>query len=295
MKKVFIVNPASGNGKSKEIAEEIKKLLDNDGESYEMYYTNAPREAIDIAMKYSKKKDPHLIYNVGGDGTLFEVVNGISNSNNILGIIPAGTGNDFIKTINGDNEITYVDLCRMNDYYFINIASVGIDAEIAHNKERMANYHIPKSMRYNASIIDTFFKFKYPRIKATIDDKVFEQDITILAICNGKYYGGGFKIAPNAIYNDGKFDIYLADKVSKLKIPGLLLKVIKGTHENSKCVHKLSGDKVIIHSDKNLNCNLDGEIFSLRDMEFEVTDKKIPIYTADDKIKKLCKSKGLYK
>lgn len=297
MKRVFIVNPVSGDGKSKEIAEEIKKMLDNDGEEYDMYYTAAPREAIDIAMKYSKKKEPHLIYSVGGDGTLFEVVNGISNSNNVLGIIPAGTGNDFVKTlkIDSNNEITNVDLCKMNDYYFINIASVGIDAEIAHNQARMKNYHIPRSLRYKASILDTFFKFKYPRIKANIDDRVFEQEITILAICNGRYYGGGFEIAPNAIYNDGKFDIYLADRVDKIKIPSLLLKVIKGTHEESKYIHKFYSDKVVIHSEQELNCNLDGEIFSLRDMEFSVTDKKIPIYTADDKIKQLCKSKGLYK
>lgn len=295
MKKVFIVNPTSGKGKSKEIAEEIKKMLDNDGDEYEMYFTKAPREAIDIAMKFSKKKKPHLIYSVGGDGTLFEVINGIYNSNNILGIIPAGTGNDFIKSIKSDNDITSVDLCRMNDYYFINIASVGIDAEIANNKVRMNALHIPKSMQYNASIVDTFFKFKPLHIRATLFDRIYDQDITILAICNGRFYGGGFQIAPNASYNDGKFDIYLVDKLSKFKIPGLILKLIKGTHENSKYVHKLSGDKITIHSDKDLICNLDGEIFSLRDMEFEVTDKKIPIYTANDKIKELCKNKGLYK
>ena len=295
MKKVFIVNPTSGNGKSKEIADEIKNMLDSDGDAYEMYYTNAPREAIDIAMKFNKKKEQHLIYSVGGDGTLFEVVNGIYNSNNILGIIPTGTGNDFIKIIDNDKELTYVDLCRMNDKYFINIASVGIDAEIAHNLTRMKNYPIPKSMRYNASIVDTFFKFRPLPIKAEINDRIFEQDITILAICNGRFYGGGFEIAPNARYDDGKFDIYLVDKLSKLQIPRLILKLVKGTHEESKYVHKLSSDKVIIHSDKELKCNLDGEIFSLRDIEFEVTNKKIPIYTANDKIKKLCKIKGLYK
>lgn len=295
MKKVFIVNPASGCGKAKKIAEEIKTKLDNDGDSYEMHFTNAPREAIDIALKYKKKKEPHLIYSVGGDGTLFEVVNGIAESKNILGIIPAGTGNDFIKTLDDNDELTYVDLCKMNDYYFINIASVGIDADIAHNKERMKTYHIPKSMQYNASIVDTFFRFKSPHIRVEVDDRLYDQDITILAICNGKYYGGGFQIAPNASNNDGVFDIYLVDKLTKLQIPGLILKLLKGKHEEDKRVHKISSNKVKIHSDKLLNCNLDGEIFSLKDMEFEVTDKKIPIYTANDKIKKLCKSKGLYK
>jgi YegS/Rv2252/BmrU family lipid kinase len=295
MKKVFIVNPASGNGKSRLIAEEIKSLLDKDGDDYDMYYTTAPREAIDIAQKYNKKKEPHLIYSVGGDGTLFEVVNGIANSNNILGIIPAGTGNDFVKVLNSDDEITYVDLCKMNEYYFINIASVGIDADIALNKERMRTLHIPRSMQYNASIVDTYFRFKPLHVRAELDDRVFDQDITILAVCNGRYYGGGFQIAPNASFNDGFFDIYLVDKLSKLQIPGLILKLIKCRHEEDERVHKLSSDKLVIHSDKSLNCNLDGEIFSLKDMQFEITGKKLPIYTANDKIKQLCKTKGLYK
>lgn len=296
MKKVFIVNPASGGGKSKRIAEEIRNLLNNDGEDFEMHYTNAPREAIDIVSKYKKAKKPHLIYSVGGDGTLFEVVNGIAESNNVLGIIPTGTGNDFIKTINNDdNEITYVDLCKMNEYYFINIASVGIDADIANNKERMKNYHIPKSMQYYASIIDTYFKFNPIHIKAELDYRAYNQDATILAICNGKYYGGGFQIAPNASYDDGLFDIYLVDKLSKLQIPGLILKLVKSKHEDDNRVHKFTSNSIKVHSDKPINCNLDGEIFTLTDMEFTVTDKKIPIYTANDKIKQLCKSKGLYK
>lgn len=295
MKKIFIINPTSGNGKSLKISEEIKNLLDVNKEKYEMYYTSAPREAIDIASNFNNPNEQYIIYSVGGDGTLFEVVNGISNSNNILGIIPTGTGNDFIKSIDSDNDITYVDLCRMNEHYFINIASVGIDADIANNQSTMKKIGIPKSLSYKASILYTYFSFKNPSVNIEINDKEISQDVTLLTICNGKYYGGGFKIAPNAIYNDGLFDIYLTDKVNKLKIPGLILKLVKGTHEESKYIHKLSSNRLTIHSDKLLNCNLDGEIFKLHDMEFEVTDKKIPIYTANDKIKKLCKSKGLYK
>lgn len=295
MKKVFIVNPTSGNGNSIKIAKEIKDLLDKENEDYEMYYTSAPKEATDIAMNFSNTKEPMIIYSVGGDGTLFEVINGISNSNNLLGIVPSGTGNDFVKIMNTNKDITYVDLCRMNDHYFLNIASIGIDADIANNKNLMKKIGIPKSLTYKSSILYTFFKFNSPYIKTSINEQDYYQNITILAICNGKYYGGGFQIAPKAKYDDGKFDIYLVDKMPKLKIPGLIMKLVKGTHEESKYVHKLISDKVEIHSEVPLNCNLDGEIFSLTDMEFEITDKKIPIYTANDKIKKLCKSKGLYK
>ncbi len=294
MKRIFIVNPISGNGKSIEIANEIKEVLDRDNEDYEMYYTTSPKEAISIASRFNSAA-PHIIYSVGGDGTLFEVVNGISNSNNILGIIPSGTGNDFIKSLNSDEEITYVDLGRMNEYRFINIASVGIDCEIANNQNQMKKYSIPKTLRYKASILYTLSHFQSPYIKANINDQEFARNITILAICNGKYYGGGFAIAPNAKYDDGQFDIYLADYVEKFKIPGLLLKLVRGKHETSPYVHKFYSNKVVIHSDYNLNCNLDGEIFSLKDMEFSLENKQMPLYTANDKIKKLCKKRGLLK
>lgn len=290
MKKVFIVNPISGNGGSLEIAKEIKALLDNDNEEYQMYYTSSPNDATNIAKLHNNS----IIYSVGGDGTLFEVINGIANTRNVLGIIPAGSGNDFIKVINSDEKYTYADLCKMNEHYFINIGSVGIDADIANNQVKMKERKIPKSLTYKASIVETFFKFKTPNVKITIDGNAFNQDITILAMCNGSYYGGGFKIAPNANINDGKFDVYLADGISKIQILKLLTKVIKGTHESSMFMHKYSTNNVKIESENPLNCNLDGEIFKLTDMNFSVTDNQIPIYTANDKIKKLCKDKGLY-
>ena len=294
MKRIFIVNPVSGSGKSIEIANEIKEVLDRDNEDYEMYYTTSPKEATNIASRFNNV-DSHIIYSVGGDGTLFEVVNGISDSNNVLGIIPSGTGNDFIKSLDSNEEITYVDLGKMNEYHFINIASVRIDCEIANNQNQMKKFLIPKSLRYKASILYTLFHFKPPCIKASINEQEMNQKITILAICNGKYYGGGFAIAPNAKYDDGKFDIYLADDVEKCKIPGLLLKLVRGKNEESPYVHKFYSNEVVIHSDYNLNCNLDGEIFSLKDMEFSLENKQMPLYTANDKIKKLCKKRGLYK
>lgn len=291
MEKIFIVNPNSGNGDSIKIAKEIKALLDSDNEKYHIYYTTAPKDATYIAALHRNC----IVYSVGGDGTLFEVVNGLAKNNSALGIIPVGSGNDFIKTINSDDEYTYADLCKMNEHYFINIGSVGIDADIAHNQVKIKKRKIPKSLTYKASIIETFSKFETPHVKITIDDETLNQDITILAMCNGRYYGGGFQIAPNANINDGKFDVYLADGVSKPQILKMLMQVIRGTHESSRFMHKFLSDKVRIESKVPLNCNLDGEIFKLTDMNFSVTDKQIPIYTADDKIKKLCKARGLYR
>ncbi len=295
MKRIFIVNPYSGNGQSKLIIDEITKLLDENKMYYKIFYTNAPHEATKIVSEYNHPHEKNIIYSVGGNGTLFDVVNGIANSNNILGIIPTGTGNAFFKAINNDNsDITYVDLCKMNEYYFINAASIGLDAEIINQENNMKSSHISKLVRYNTNLIKTLPHYQFPYIHTDINDQKYDQHITFLAICNGNYYDNGFKIAPNAKINDRKFDIYLVDQVTKIKIPGLMVKLMMKNLEKAKYVHKLQSNHVLIHADQPLLCNLDGETLQLKDMDFEITPNPIAIYTADDPIKKLCKSKGLY-
>ena len=293
MKRVFIVNPMAGNGKSIAIMKEIEKILE--GEDYQIYYTNNRYEATMFAHMFKDSSQPIIIYSVGGDGTLLEVVNGISDSHNILGIIPTGTGNDFVKSINNDDIVTYTNLCKMNDNYFINIASIGIDALIAKALNESRDSLIPKSLRYKVSILNTLLNYEPQQIEAYINHQAIKQSITLLAICNGQYYGGGFRIAPHAQINDDKFDIYLADELKTGQILKLLFKLVKGTHEQSPYVHVLQSNRVIIKSPIFLTCNLDGEIFYCKKMDFHMDDHKIPIYTANDKIKKLCKSKGLYK
>lgn len=290
MKYVFIVNPTSGGSRAEIIAKNIDKICKRDSLEYEIKYTTKPREATDIARSY--KKERCVIYSVGGDGTLLEVMNGIVGTNNLLGVIPAGSGNDFYKTLNDydDLEVT-IDVGQINDRYFLNVAAIGIDAEIADNAKIMKKRKIPPSQIYNASILYTFFKYKFKRLVLTINKKVTEQDYTIIAICNGKYYGGGYKIGPDAKINDGMFDIYLADRMHKSKIIGLIPKLKNGTHGESRYIKKVEANNIRIESKSSIVCTIDGEIIFDNCFDIKIVKDAVTIYNNKKLVTRILKGK----
>lgn len=286
MKHVFIVNPISGQGRAFKMVDNIHKACQEMNLDYEVVFTRKPKDAIEIVKKY--KKCENVIYSVGGDGTLNEVVNGIVGTKNKLAIIPGGSGNDFYTTIKDIKETEFkIDIGKVNDRYFINVVSVGIDAEIGDNALLMKKKHIPRKQIYNASIVYTFFKYKFKEIEFKLNDTKMKDYYTIVTIMNGRVYGGGYKIAPNAIVNDGLFDIYFVDKLPKSKIPKLILKLAKGTHEESPHVHKRLADKITFKSDKPIICGVDGETLYEKKYDIKMLKNKVTVYQDKELIKKI--------
>ena len=287
MKHIFIVNPISGKGKTLKAVDRIKKVCEEENLDYEIYFTEYPKDATKIARKYRFTKN--IIYSVGGDGTLNEVLNGIVGTKNLLGVIPAGSGNDFYKTLSKiDEEYPVIDIGKVNDRYFINIISIGIDAEVANNVSLMKKRKVPTNQIYNASLIYTFFKYKYKEIELSIDEKEQKKGkCTILTICNGKVYGGGYKIAPSAKLTDGYFDVYYVEKVSKPQLPSLINMLKQGIHEKHNKVHKSQATKIKFKCDKELVCNIDGEIMTAKKFNVKIIPNAITIYNNKELIKKL--------
>lgn len=278
MKRIFIVNPKSGYGKSLEISKAIDEVCKARKLDYEIIYTERPLDATEIAKSY--KRDKLIVYSVGGDGTLNEVVNGLVGSKNILGVIPAGSGNDFYKSLKlYDDEYVKCDLGKINRHYFINIASVGLDAEIGDNAIIMKRKKIPRKMVYNAALFHTFFNFESHNYKIKVDGKdLGEGKKVLITVANGKIYGGGFKIAPDASINDGLLDVVIADDVSKPKIISLLLKLIQVKHPEAKEVTMLKAKKIQIKADKTITAGIDGEVLTDKAFKIEVIPNAITIY-----------------
>lgn len=280
MKRIFIVNPNSGGGKALKVVENIKKICEEDNLEYEIFFTDGPNDATRIAKKF--RFSSNIIYSVGGDGTLNEVVNGIVGTKNMLGIIPCGSGNDFYKTLDKiDDELPLVDVGKINNKYFINIVSIGIDAEVANNVSLMKKIKLPPSQIYNASIVYTFFKYRFKNIDVEIDTDKVNGKCTILTVCNGQVYGGGYKIAPSASLNDGYFDVYFVDKINKPFIPYIISLLKKGTHESHKKVHKSKATRIKFKCRYDLICNVDGEI--IVDNKFDIKLIKDAILISNDK------------
>lgn len=277
MKYVFIVNPKSGNGKALEISKRIDELCKEKNIDYVIHYTERPKDATMLAELYKHEKN--VIFSVGGDGTLNEIVAGIVGTKNMLGVIPGGTGNDFYKMLKlSKNLYQECDVGKVNNDYFINTLSLGIDAEICDNIIVMKRKKIPTSQLYHASIIYTLTKFKDKYMTIKFNDEIIEDNITLLSICNGTTYGNGVKIAPNALIDDGYFDVYVVSDLPRIKIPGLFIRLLKGTHENSKYIKHFRVDNLKIISKELLTAALDGEIVVDKEFDVKMLHKKITIY-----------------
>lgn len=288
MKHIFIVNPTSGKGKALKAVEQIEKVCKERNIDYEINYTKSSGDATKIARKYFFSKN--IIFSVGGDGTLNEVVNGIIGSKNILGVVPCGSGNDFYRTLEKvKEEYPVIDIGKINNKYFINTVSIGIDAEVARNVSLMKKVKLPSSQIYNASIVYTFFKYKFKNIEFTIDNKTNKSKFTILTICNGKMYGGGYKIAPDANLSDGYFDVYFVEKLHKTIIPFLIGMLKKGTHEKHKSVHKNKATKINFKCDYDLVCSIDGEIEIGNKFDIKLIEKALMVYNNKELIKEFLK------
>ena len=284
MKYVFIINPASGKTDYDKIKENIIKTLEN--AEYETYETKAPKEATEIASRF-KNEENTIVYSVGGDGTLNEVVNGIAEGKCKLGIIPTGSGNDFYRTLKeAQTENVRLDLGKVNGRYFINIASVGMDAETCNNANKIKS-KIKLHSSYYLALIHTFLTFKSKSLKLKIDKNVYAGDYIIAAICNGKYYGGGFKIAPVASFDDNQFDIYLVSKAGKRKLIKILLALLKSEHEKYNEVRKYTGKNITITSENNLIVNIDGEITISKNIEIEMIEDALIIYNNNELVQKI--------
>lgn len=292
MKYIFIVNQIAGRGKYKKIVPHIEKICKEENKRYAIRYITEDKSGADIAREYCNAE--HVIYVVGGDGTLTRTLAGIIGTKNKLGIIPAGSGNDTYRTIKSlPQGISKIDLAKINDTYFINVACCGMDAEVANNIDKFRNTIVPASQMYNVSIIYTFFNYRFKEMKLKTEVKTIQDKYSMISICNGGYYGGGFNVAPKSKLTDGILDIYYAEKMPRLKMIPLLLKMKKGKHEGKRKMHKYRSKHIELEFEQKITFNVDGEKLSDTKFTINVLPEAIEIYNDNDFVKKILEGKEI--
>ena len=284
MKKyVFLVNTFSLKERTNEIIEGIEEASKKLKFKYIIETNNDKRSTEDILDSYKNKKETIIV--VGGDGIINRALNKLIDTKNTLGFIPCGTGNDFNRYCR-ENFIKGSNLCdvlKINDKYFINIGCFGIDADIANNADFKSKL-IPRKQRYNASIIKHFAKYNLKKFTVLVNNEKYEKEFCTIIVGNAKYYGKGYTINPKGKVDDGKFELFLIDKMSRLKFALLINRVKAGKHENNKHVKKIITDKAIIKCDQEVTANLDGEELTSKTFEIELLPKKINIFYDRDLI-----------
>lgn len=289
MKHLFIVNPVAGKGKALAYMEAIKPLLEGKI-NYRIEITRGKGHATEIVKRYTSKEN-YIVYAVGGDGTINEVVNGMVGTGSALAIVPAGSGNDFIRTIYpkyDHEELLYrllkgktenVDLVKINNKYFLNIASVGLDAEVVYNATMFKKIkYIKGDLAYVMSIFKTLWRHKSNQLQVKLDGKIAcDKKVLLIAVANGKYYGGGIPIAPSAVVNDAKAHIYMVKELKLRKILGLIPKLFKAKHESEPDVEVYKASQIHIRSHECFKVNIDGEILETNEVAMEVIPEGLQV------------------
>lgn len=277
MKYIFVINSFTLRDEINEVIHRIKDFCVRKNMEFEVEINNEDNSTEDIVRKY--KKCGYTIVAVGGDGMINRVLNALVGTNNTLGFIPCGTGNDFyrsaLKKIKKETE--ECDVIKINDRYFINVACFGIDADVANNKGLIKSKIIPKSQRYNVSVINSFLKYEPRHFILKMNNEEIEGDFATVAACNGGYYGSGYNISPNFKLNNGLIDVYAVEDDNKFNIMKMILSMKKGKHEKYKKVHKFQTNKLTLIANNEINSNIDGEELESKKFNIEVKGK-IKIY-----------------
>ena len=277
MKYIFVINSFTLKDEINEVIHRIKDFCVKNNMEFEVEINNDDNSTEDIVKKY--KKCGYTIVAVGGDGMINRVLNALVGTNNTLGFIPCGTGDDLYRSGSKEmkNEIEECDVIKINDRYFINVACFGIDADVANNKGLIKSKIIPKSQRYNVSVINSFLKYEPRHFILKINNEEIEGDFATVAVCNGGYYGSGYNISPKFKLNNGLIDVYAVEDDNKFNIMKMILSMKKGKHEKYKKVHKFQTNKLTLISNNEINSNIDGEELASKKFNIEVKGK-IKIY-----------------
>lgn len=305
----FIINPKSGNGRTKKRWNNtIKPLLDELGFEYTFESTEYQNHATELARAATKNKEDFIVA-VGGDGTFSEVVNGFFENgemitpNCTLGIVSSGTGSDTIRTLGHDKEfaiqldvlkngiVKNIDLVKAkfkdfegNDAIRIgmNVLDVGLGGDVVYRVNKTTKVFGGKITFYIGSIRGILHHKPIP-VKIIIDDNKDDEyvcDANLIAIGNMKYFGGGMMVCPNAIYDDGLLDVITAEGMSRMKLLKNIGKLYSGEHLNLEGVTQFPRcKKVRIEASKSMFVDIDGEQVGTTDCEFQVLPQVLKFKT----------------
>lgn len=280
-----ICNPTAGNGRSEKTGALIDKTLTGRKIEHEYLLTAAPGHATTLAAQ-AAQKGAQAILAVGGDGTVLEVARGLLGTQTALGVIPAGTGNDFIKTIGTpkdplkalDAALLYkprpTDAVRLNDRIFLNETGTGFDVMVLSYAAKAKKY-CHGLLPYLYGVLCTIFHYSHVHVSYALDGgETVERDILVLGAGNGRYIGGGIPIAPEATPDDGLLDVVVIKGMKKSRMLHVLPLLLKGkvlTFPETEFVRA----KALTLSGKGMRLNIDGEICPIERADISIMPGKL--------------------
>lgn len=296
-----IINPTSGNGSSKKKWPQIEALLKAYSFNYDFVFTEHENHSFELIQQALNIGFLNIIC-VGGDGTLHNIVNGILNQNKVvsnkvaIGMIPIGTGNDWVKTHNIPNDFEKAiqiikngtkklqDLGKIEflkesrkPVYFNNLAGVGFDGFIVSKVHKYKHFG---ALAYLTGAFLGLFSFKNFKSKTVAHSKEINSKTLMILVGLCKYSGGGMQLTKNANPFDGLFDVSIAKNIGKLDIIKNLTKLFNGKITNHKKVETLKSDAITItvNEDKLPFIQADGELIGKGNIKVSIVPKAFSFY-----------------
>lgn len=265
---LVVANPAIHGGKSQRIIADFKEFLEAQPVDFEIRTTTPQLNAKAVVSEYFNHDNLIII---GGDGTINEAVNGL-NKRVPVGIIPAGTGNDFVKNIaigSSQEEIFMtsirgaskeIDLGICNDRIFLNGVGVGFDGQIVAN---MINKRLPLltgQAAYYYHVLQILSTYQSKDFELLVDGNQSTKKLLLLTIANGTTFGGGFKLTPNADLSDGFLDVCEIGEINALRRFLNIHRLQAGTHGILNEVSHYQAKQVVLEKNPLLQGHIDGEL-----------------------------------
>ena len=270
---VFIINPKSGVVRQKAIQQAIDTKLDAAQFTYEIKHTEYARHGTQLA-KDAAAKGAYAVVAVGGDGSVNDIVAGLIGTNTALAIIPKGSGNGMARTMEiplqeeaaieviNRGKTAMMDIGYANDRPFISNAGVAFDALIS---RKFAKSQRRGFAMYSWLVTRYMWTYKEWEWDITIDGQHLKEKAFIISIASGKQFGYNFQIAPNAIWNDGIFDVIIIKRFPKVLGGMLVLRAMNGTITDSPFVDHYRAKEITIYHPKLRLMQTDGDAHECAD------------------------------
>ena len=294
MKILLVYNSFAGHGHAGKIFSQVEAAFVENNIEFDLQQTNYPGHGVEIVRNADLSIYDGLIA-AGGDGTLFEVINGYyqnpAEQKIPIGIIPVGTGNAFARDLNldqnnwieaikiiADRKIRKVDVGKFHshgqNYYYLNILGLGFVADvtkIAHKLKVFGNISYTLGVLYRTIFLSA------DRMTIEIDDQHFERECTFVEISNTRYTAN-FLMAPNAVIDDGLLDVTIAKKLSRRRLLHCFPKIFTGEHIFLPEIETFQAKKIKITSLKPKVLSPDGELIGITPVEIECLRQEIEVF-----------------
>lgn len=299
---LVVVNPNAGIGKGIKDWKTISGLLEEHGFTYDAVFTERRLHAVELVKEHIRKGYRKIIV-VGGDGTMNEVVNGIFEQKTVatteitLGMISVGTGNDWVRTF--DIPLDYAEAIRIlkNENtllqdagivkyynaavekirYFINMAGLGFDGLVAQKTNDDKDRGKSNPLLYLVNLVSSLFSFESTPARIVVDDQEIRDKIFSIGIGIGQYNGGGMRQTPDALPDDGLFDLTVIKDIPKLSVIANVRRLYNGTLKKHRRVETFVGKFIRIDSETPVLLEADGESLGHSPFEFQIVPKSVRV------------------